>query len=185
MQNNITVTKKISELYEVRQANGSCGKWADFNLVCGAESVRISINSDYGNYAYVWGSCGCNPKEFLTDIDFYYAMKNLSNYNLYVDNVNGFTHHYKRDLIQLVHDGVLTFNRAKEIYFELKEFTGSTNREIQDQLFESDLAKEIGYNDPSCIPNPRMIDPILVMFWDNCWIPFVEQLKTELSQKTI
>lgn len=181
---NQIVTKKVSELYEVRQANGRGSKWADFNLVCGESSVRICINSDYGNFAYVWGACGCNPKEFLIDLDFQYAMKNLTKYNVYIDDVDGFNRCYKRDMIELVRDDVLSFKRAKEIYYELKKFTGSTNYEIQEQIFNSPFVGETYYGDPSTLPNPKMVDPTLKLFWENCWIPFVEQLKIELSQET-
>lgn len=74
MEGKFSINKNTVEQYKIRHSSGSC--WADIVLDSGDGCGRIQIASDFGDWQYYWGSCGCSFKKFLTEIDMgYFAGK--------------------------------------------------------------------------------------------------------------
>lgn len=173
------VIKSEAELYQIRQ-NGSSG-WGDIVLVCGKESVRVMINSDFGSYSHIWTHCGGDPKEFLTEVDFDYCMKKLTDYNHYVPAPEEYPTEVKRRIIEARQDDNLTKAEAREAWEDMLNTEYDEGDLYFKELIDHHLFEKVFY-DYEYLPCAKKIAPRCQMFWDNVWLPFIEQLKTELTQ---
>ena len=95
---NVKVTKSQAEFYEVRSGKNSLA-WGDIVIKCGKQSVSVMATSDYGTFDHYWSHCGGDPKEFLCGLDFQYAMKKLTNHELYIPNPAGYENEIKESII--------------------------------------------------------------------------------------
>lgn len=70
MEKKIEVTKTTVECYKIRADKE--WTWADINIDANGKTGRIQIASDYGDWQYYWGACGCDFKQFLSQLDIHY-----------------------------------------------------------------------------------------------------------------
>lgn len=177
------VIKSEAELYQVRQdTGGSCG-WGDIVLVCGKESVRVMINSDYGAYSHIWTHCGGDPKEFLTELDFDYCMKKLTSYKHYIKAPEQYPTEVKLRIIEArrEHEG-LSREEARDAWNAMLKADYYAGDVYFKELIDHPLFEKV-FGDYEYLPSATKIDPCCQDFWDKVWLPFVEQLKSELVEK--
>lgn len=174
------VTKSLTELYQVRHEGG--GRWADFSLVCGKESVRIMINSDYGSYSHIWSHCGGCPKTFLTEIDFDYCMKKLTGYKHYVKAPERYPEEVKGRIIEARRERGLTKAEAREAWQDMLNTEFSEGDLYYRELIDHELFEKV-FGDYEYLPSAEKVDPCCADFWEHCWLPFIASLKEELAQK--
>lgn len=177
------VIKSEAELYQIRQDTGGSNGWGDIALVCVKESVRVMINSDFGAYAHVWTHCGGNPKEFLTELDFDYCMKKLTNYKHYVKAPEKYPEEVKKRIIEARRENEsFSKDMARQAWIDMLNADHDSGdlyfQELIDHPFFEDVFGEYEY-----LPSAEKINPRCQMFWDKVWLPFVEQLKSELAEK--
>ncbi|WP_114729495.1 hypothetical protein [Vibrio cholerae] len=175
------VIKTQAELYQVRHK--TFGGWGDIFLICGQESVRVAINSDYGTFAHNWTHCGGDPKEFLTDIDFDYCMKKLTNYKHYVPAPEQYPIEVKQSIIESRREENLTKEEAREAWGDMLNTEHSEGDLYFQELIDHPLFEKV-FGATEYLPSAQKVDPCCQDFWDKVWIPFVGQLKEELAQKS-
>ncbi|WP_158120564.1 hypothetical protein [Vibrio metoecus] len=174
------VIKTEAELYQVR--HNTFEGWGDLFLICGEESVRITINSDYGVFAHNWTNCGCNPKEFLAKIKFDYCMKKLTNYKHYIKAPEQYPTQVKQRIIEARRGyESLTKEEAREAWVDMLNVDHDSGDLYFRELIDHHLFEKV-FGDYEYLPDAEKIDPRCQDFWDYVWLPFVEQLKTELVQ---
>ncbi|BAO88955.1 hypothetical protein [Caballeronia cordobensis] len=141
---------------------------------------EIMIHSDYGDYAYSWGSMGHPLKEFLTSINRGYVLNKLS---------GGETERFDFDrTIEGVKKSVIEERRKR--WFDKDEA-----REIWDEIPTEDLGKDMFVHEMMSCRSEFLNQepwhhietseiPQLAGMWDYLWVPFVEHLRTEITQET-
>lgn len=175
------VIKSQAELYQVRHETFE--GWADIFLICGEQSVSVVIHSDYGKFAKYWSHCGCNPKQFLIELDFDYCMKNLTDYKHRIDAPEQYPSKVKeRIMVARRHDGTLTKEEAREAWGDMLQTEHNEGDLYFKELIDHHLFNKV-FGDYEYLPSAKKIDPCCQELWDNVWLPFVEQLKSELAEK--
>ncbi|EKO3663347.1 hypothetical protein M3929_002654 [Vibrio metschnikovii] len=175
------VIKTQAELYQVR--HDSCVGWGDIFLICGKESVRVAINSDYGTYSHNWTHCGGDPKEFLTGIDFDYCMKKLTGYKHYVPTPEQYPVEVKQCIIESRREDGLTKAEAREAWQDMLCTEHREGDLYYKELVDHPLFEKV-FGDYEYLPSATKVSPCCQDFWDKVWIPFIGQLKEELAQKS-
>jgi len=173
-----TVTKKQIELYQVRHNGSEC--WGDIALNCGEKSVHVMIDSDFGSWSYYWSSCGMSPKEFLCKINFDYCMKKLTGSKHYINDPEQYPNEVRGRITQAQEAGWLTETEVKQALDEMLEPEYSEGDLYFHYLYNHELFDKV-FGDYECLPSAKKISPRCQDFWDHVWIPFIEQLKTELK----
>lgn len=175
------VKKSKAELYQVRSKDtGDCA-WGDIVLICGKNSVSVMITSDYGSFNYYWSNCAQAPKEFLCEIDFNSAMKKLTGGKLKISNPDNYLDEIKESVNAALDGDRIT---KAEAIVALEEF-GDIFDSFTDgdlffhSLYQHSLFEKI-FGDTDGLPSSKVVDPCAVDFWRYIWVPFTEQLKSEL-----
>jgi len=182
-ENNITIEKSKVDIYKIRH-KGSC-VWGDITVEFGKTSAQLMINSDYGSYAYNWFSTGENPKKFLCDINMCYAMEKLSDYNLYEPDPYKYSDEIKELIIDSRKGEYLTKEEAREAWDDmlgiLDDYPSGDimYKELIDHKYFNKVFGGFEY-----LPSATRVKPKHKHFWENIWLPFVDELKRELSKET-
>lgn len=169
------ITKTTCELYKIRGLP-QLG-WAGISIDAAEEHGRISVSSDYGNFANFWSHCGMPFKKFLANIEIgYFAGK--------VGLDRWFDH--ERTVKELRTD-ILQRRRERGLTKEVAAL--AWDKVVNELAYESNEAPflAIAYNcdalwgmyDGGEFPIRTTIDPMFQSFWKNCWPVFLEYLKQE------
>lgn len=70
----VVVNKRVVDVYEIRQGY----EWVTFMVSDQPRSHSLVIQGSYGNFVYTWSDPGVPFREFLADLDSYYATKKLA-----------------------------------------------------------------------------------------------------------
>jgi len=172
---DFTIKRTKVECYKIRDEKR--GSWADITIdVTGDHSGRISISSDYGNYANYWGACGSGFKQFLTDLNIDYAADKFKADNWF--DLDKTLIDYKNQVIDCRRNESITAEKAREIYDEIKELESCSHESefivtIQNQ---DELMKFFNYQ-----PNlSHDITPQFRRFWKVIWPVFINELEKEM-----
>ncbi len=174
-----TVTKTTCELYKLRGLPHL--GWADIAIDAAAEHGRISVSSDWGNFANFWSHCGGPFKDFLASLDIsYFAGK--------VGMDKWFDHektlkHLRRDIL-LGRRGEqgepLSKDKARKLWDDIEYLEDEGNEQAFGmRLYEND---DLYRRYDGCdFPIYTSIDPRFRAFWKDCWPVFLEYLKNEVA----
>ncbi|KVO11762.1 hypothetical protein [Burkholderia ubonensis] len=184
MTTQVTKEQPI-ERYSLR---GDHGVWATIALR-GWEATSASgdvhhcgeilINSDYGNYAYAWGSMGCPLKQFLIEIDRGYLLNKLAGLSLYEFDFDASVERVKREILQQRRDGSLDRDEAREAWNDIPSDNQGKDLFIN-ELFRIDCLGE----EPWHFAKERE-RPELGGFYKHVWTPFTEHLRAELAAEVV
>jgi hypothetical protein len=174
----IEITKKLTETYTLR---GEQSLWAKINLEYGEKSVNVMINSDYGSYAYYWGSTGENPKSFLCNISKHYTMLKFAGENIYEADWEKRLERIYKEIEYKLKEKEITKEEAIIAKKEAKKIINyGTSEDIYfKEMMENEYLEKIFY-DFEIIPEDIKIKSTVDMFWENIWIPFINELKKEI-----
>ena len=170
------ITKTAIQSYKIRGAKH--GAWADITVDEGVKSGRLSISSDYGDWQYYWGACGCSFKEFLTGVGkCYVAGKFRADNHL---DMKSTAKRWREQILEYRYDESLNRQEARELWQQVKRMEDECGR--MDDLLEAfhenqELLKFLDY-DPS--PNTTY-DPSFDQFWEVLWTVFVDEIQKELA----
>ncbi|BDM64560.1 hypothetical protein NFHSH190041_20120 [Shewanella sp. NFH-SH190041] len=175
----VKITKKQAELYHVRQ-EGFEG-WADIVLICGEQSVSVMIRSDYGSFDHHWSHCGYDPKEFLSNCEFEYAMNKLCDDFLVLDQ-SGCETAIKQAIIERRRIGQIDKHTAREAWESMPElaYASTDKNTYTNMVYMHDSFDDI-FDEYDEMPRDTKPSPSCQDFWNECWLPFIEQLKSERS----
>lgn len=170
------ITKTQVQCYKIRYPNGSY--WADITLDIGDYSGRISISSDYGNWANYWGSCGKDFKDFLCKIGIDYFAGKIGEDRFF--DLEATLQMYKRNIIHLRKMENISFNEAREMFDQIIELNeASCQQEFINMMFDRKSLIDL-YD--GCPDTVSTISPMFKRFWEKPWKDFIECLKQETSQ---
>lgn len=165
------ISRSQIECYRLK---GDAFNWAEISINEGNNAGRVSISSDFGNWAYYWGACGCSFKEFLIGLDIHYAAgkfgedrwfdldKTLCVLEDRIMGYEGDDQDYKSRLLKEFHELKEQSNTEAEFVYFIQNC--ETIMHMEDHL--PDMVNDIS--------------PCFKSFWQRIWKPFVENLKIEL-----
>lgn len=176
-----TIEKSKVECYKIRHPKTGM-YWADITLDVMDKQGRISISSDFGNYANFWGACGSGGfKDFLTKIDQWYAGDKFRADQWF--DLDATIEGYKRQVLFSRHEGHIKAERARDIFNEIKELEGcSGESEFVGQMWNSN---ELMRFYDGCPEMTRTITPRFRKFWETVWPVFIDQLKQEIEAEKL
>lgn len=177
------VTKSTTELYQIRRENKDEDfAWGDVTLTCGAHSVQVMANSDFGSCAYYWCSTGPDPKRFLCSIDIDYAMNKLTSGGAYEPDPDAREIEIKRAIITARRDGRLCYTEAREAWDDMASAVNNlgAGETLLHFLYHHDHFEAV-FGDFEGLPSAERMRPDCRGFWDHVWLPLVEYLKAELE----
>lgn len=172
------VIKTMAEMYRIRHK--SSGDWGDIFVTWGEESVRLTAHTPYGSYSCVWSCCGGNPKQFLTELDFDYCLKKLTDYKHYMPDPSRYPFEIKQSIIQGRRDRDLTKKEARTAWKEMLNTEYDEGELFFNELTQNDLFEKV-FGATEYLPSAQKIKPECQLFWDMVWLPFVAQLREELA----
>ncbi|MGL5681686.1 MAG: hypothetical protein ACRDDZ_01360 [Marinifilaceae bacterium] len=173
-----THTKSVATIYKIRPTDNH-GGWADISLDDqGDGRGRLTISSDYGSWAYYWGSMGGGFKKFLITCDECYLFRCLS--NKYIFDEHATKKALYQDIKEARKNRDITADEAKEICDDLSRAYIANYRASADDILS--CTEKIYYNDPTCIPYQHISDPAFDAFFDGPWKAFIEIIKSEIEQ---
>lgn len=148
----------------------------------------IDIQSDYGNYAFTWGSIGEDCfRAFLVDLNMDYAMKKLTGYDmceLYFDDT---IKAMKKEIIDTRKRDELTSEEAREAWDDMTDNiipSEETMDGILKGCYETEKMLDIVYGgDLWGVNFVDRVKPQVQMFWDKIWLCFVDVWKEELKNE--
>ncbi|MEX3764423.1 hypothetical protein [Paraburkholderia phenoliruptrix] len=173
------------ETYQVRDEHGY---WAATIAIRAWECPRdertgtlhageIIINSDYGTFATSWGNMGAPLKQFLCKINRGYLLNRLTEGKTEEFDIDASMTALKRDILKLRRDREITSEEARDAMDDLPD-EDSTEEMYSRHIWNMDLYRE---GDPPYHLVKKRERPLIVHFYPNVWLPFIEHLKTELS----
>lgn len=178
---NFKIVKTTVECYKMRHTNGMY--WADITIDSGDHSGRISISSDYGNWANFWNSCGSSFKDFLCSINIgYFAGKVGEDRWFDIDKTIAM---YKRKVIQDRKDDNIDQDQARTMFKEIESLEECNTQEYFIHCMFSCKSLVDLYD--GCPDTVTSINPLFQKFWDGPWQEFIAELKKEktLSETSI
>lgn len=187
------VTTETATVYKVRyQKEGDEPYhfgWADAAVRTFPRGGAISIQSDYGTYAYTWTAIGDGQFiKFLCLLDFDYFMKKTCG-DYYVFDHDKSMDGIKRQIIERRRDKLfheMTKEQAREAWDDLERYganaTNSGDMFVSDILSSRALADFFDGGDyytniASYKPNPQAVG-----FWNEIWPHLVAAWQVEMAQ---
>ena len=172
--NEISVTKKMVEQYSLRQL---AGWWAIITVDEG--KGLLSIQSDYGDYAYYWSSPGMPFKKFLLSIDDGYLMNKLS---------GGVSEFLLKETVEAIKKDIseseLSKSEQEDFLSVLDAVEGNTINEFCYSLTgHSELINIIYSGDYLSVPIRTDIPYQCQAFVKKIWPEFKKVLKQEVEDK--
>lgn len=177
----VTVQYPVFEHYSIRTDHGD---WGEIALkFTGPESVVVMAFSSFGAYGHYWSHCGMHPHKALAGMDRGYAMEKLSGYSLYEPDTSKWADEIKRRIIEARREGRIDRYNARTCLEEMVDCVDELSDPtlILDRLYCHDHFSEI-FGDHDGLPQARRIKPAHAGFWNDIWLPFIEQLKQQQKE---
>lgn len=172
-----TIKKSSIEVYYIRPKGNSCG-WADISIDEGEKSGRLSISSDYGNWAYYWGACGSSFKEFLISLDISYVSGKFGtgNYFDFEETIRTI----KKDIIDSRKNGYSDKEEARELWNSMSDLQNYTHKEGFIAACWNSPIMELYDTGPTI---ETQYEPGFKRFWETTWQSFISELKMEINKE--
>lgn len=169
------ITKSTVECYKLRHASGMY--WADITVDAKDKTGRIQIASDYGDWQYYWGACGSSFKQFLTELNMEYVAGKFGEGRHF--DIAATIKLNKRLVLEHRKDESISAIQARGMFTELNELGNyyDTEKEFYNDWYNKEELPKFFEEFPDTVSG---VSPRFVIFWDNCWAAFIEELKKEL-----
>lgn len=141
----------------------------------------VAVISDWGNFGHLWSHCGREPVEFLSGLEFDYAMQKLMWDDFKVFRADAYLGELRQHVLQCRRDGAITREEARKTWeaIEEAEDVGGGSRDLISQhLYGLDHDERPGLDTDSIVEFDGMVpNPQAVGFWRDCWPHFIAALK--------
>jgi hypothetical protein len=176
MTEDYSITKSTVECYKIRSTSIHNG-WADITIDSKGTTGRIQIASDYGDWQYYWGACGMPFKEFLISLGKDYLAGKFGEDNYF--DYNRTIRQYKKDILDYRKDETISAEAARDMWDELENLITYGEREFSVGLWVDCPKLMVFYDNTPTLH--RTISPMFELFWNKLWLPFMDELKNEIS----
>jgi hypothetical protein len=166
-----TIEKSAVECYKIRNSE----VWADITIDANESTGRIQIASDYGSWQYYWGACGKPFKQFLTELDKYYAASKFGA-SRWFDSEKTVAE-YRAVIKENANDGYISKKKKIDALAELQCLEESSCKEEFCRNLED--CSEIMRIYDHCPALVYGIDPSFDKFWSILWPVFINHIKRE------
>lgn len=171
------IDKSQCELYKIRYETSMY--WADITIDHNGSTGRIQIASDYGSWQNYWGACGCEFKKFLTQLDIHYTAGKFGAGNWF--DLHATIKEMKRMINDLLQDGTLSKEKAKELLKEVESLSDCSNEHEYYDMVYHQCDKLYSFFDAADFPCVKDVTPQFKRFWNEAWAVFIEQMKKEID----
>lgn len=178
----VTAQYPVFEHYSIRADHGD---WGEIALkFTGPESVVVMAASSFGSYGHYWSHCGEDPRKALARMDRSYAMEKLSGYDLYEPDTDKWSDEIRRRIIEARRADRLSQETARDCWEEMPAFVDELSDPtlILNALYEHPLFAQV-FGDFEGMPSARRIKPAHSGFWNEIWLPFIEQMTGQYKKQ--
>lgn len=182
------ITKSKIDVYKIRQPDGF--GWADIAIDAGwlessrdkQNCFRISISSDYGNWAFFWSHPGKCWRKFLISIDMHYAANKFDASKWF--DIEATARHLKAAIARKERARGEVTKAAREAFSEIElaeeEYHNSKDLFFR-HLAESEWQEYWGEYWLDQLEMITSVDPRFNTFWREIWPAFTDELKSEIE----
>ena len=169
----VRINKTTVERYTLRSNKPHW--WADITI---SKDGFLNIQSDYGNFAYAWGSFGDDFKKFLMGCDNSYLGGKIGRDHPDEFNAADTLKAIKKDILEKRRLNDIKKEDARDVWDELR-ILGIDSRE---SLYRDlPMVSQFYDHDYSAIPCIMDRNYSITAFLEKCWPAFIEALKGELT----
>lgn len=144
------------------------------------QGVELLVHSSYGSWAYHWGHCGCDGRQFLIDCEKGYLMgKLVPQQDLYVFDPKASEKALRHHILEYRRAGALTKGKARTMYDAACDLGSFLSHEEFVGVVQGNEALS-WIQEPWEFCRTRMC-PTIDQFWDRLWLQFTNQLKEEID----
>lgn len=157
--------------------------WATATIREWPRGGQIDVQSDFGNYAYAWGSIGNMPlRKFLTELDFDYFMnKSAKGYRVFDEDAS--RRRIKAEIFDSLRRGDIDRATAHEWRDELDDIDCCGSEQVfADRVMACDFFYKLWDDYPSLV----MRDSAQARaFWDGPWKALCGHWKAEIAAELV
>ncbi len=177
-----TVTKSQSTVYKIRVKEPH-STWADITI--NENSGAVDIQSDYGNYSYMWNCIGDRTlRDFLISLDYQYFMGKAAANNGYKFSLKESIKLIKQEIVESRKLEDTTKEEARECWddlSEIEEYSSGETSYFEAVCRTTNLFATIFGEDFHGVPSADEHCPSAKGFWDIFWPVACGVWKEELS----
>lgn len=185
----MSITKSTATIYKVRNVDDF--GWADITIDSGFSDdgygsernhFRISISSDYGNWAYFWSHPGDNWRKFLCEVSIDYVAGKFGCDTWF--DIDKTVEALKSRIVADCRENRKVTHAARDAFEAIDAAASDFYRNrtaFEQQLIESvwvDYWRGYWYDNLSVIES---ISPQFKAFWQGPWQHFISELKKEIE----
>ncbi len=166
----VRITETTATVYRIRNIRHA--GWADITLREWDGGGSFDCQSDYGNFAYVWGSIGDrNLREFLCGLNKDYFMKKTRPHDYREFSVEKTCKEIQREIISQRRERTITKEDASLCWEQSHEIDTRTasNEGFYHCMEEFDIVDKIFCGDYTALPTRTEYNPMCDMFWEKVW----------------
>ncbi len=165
------ITEEPSTTYKLRSLPQ--GGWADITLREWEGGGSFQCQSDFGNFAHVWGSIGPRTlREFLCELDKDYFLKKTRSEDYRRFSVEKSCQQLRKDIIEARRCKDLTKRDARLCWEEVDEIEDRVDS-LDDYMHRiyncSEIIDELYCGDYYGIPDCSEYDLMCDLFWERVW----------------
>ncbi len=180
--NNNDVSVEIGTVSVYKVKNITHRTWADFCVEMGKGFVKLSINSDYGAFAYNWFAADDDPVAFLKRLNMSYVIAKFVGQDIKEVDLETTVRMIKRRIIERRRDDNISWGMAREFWDNIPDIFSGTQDEycMRSRMVEMEGFDDI-FGDSGCIPIQYKMKQIYINFWEELWAPFVAALEKSVE----
>ena len=175
-----TIVKKEVQAYEIHTEAGDC---ALVVLETAPQFLRVMAHGSYGTFAYTWTAPGDNPLDFMSEIDFDYAMSKLRGDFMVLCKESQSEDFFKK-IKSMRKNGELSKEEARELSEEFSSILEDSDgkHEFYNNLMSHQTLCDFFQDydkDFKLMPEGNCVG-----FWNDIWCPLIKSLKETKSIST-
>jgi hypothetical protein len=177
VESGFEVTTSTARVYKVRSSRS----WAVATIREWKGGGQIDVQSDDGNYAYVWTATGTPTlREFLLDVEYDYFMGKTHAGNGLSFDFDATIKHIRETILDARKTGSLDKDEARARWNDIDEMSHPFNEdEFHREFLEFDWAYSYCDYGSAAVHTD---DPCCRRFWDGPWAALIDYWRNELNK---
>lgn len=177
----MTIKKDTALCYDVKPLENNPYAWATVFIREWKGGGQVAIQSDYGDFSYLWGSIGDKTlREFMCGLDYHYFMKktrkDTGGHKFCADTTMD---NMRENILEARKEHGISKQEARELFDEVSALSDySTEECFYTAYYHNETLYDFFHSEP---PKRTMKDPACRMFWDEIWSRLVPVWRDELA----